>query len=255
MRTSSSRPGRNEVHLPARPEGVTPNPLYELVTSQDEEDRVRTLGSTELRWTPAGWITLDANLSYDRSDRMQRFFFPRGAKTNGRLLDRGSPAGNGGPPPSTPRLTAQLRGQWKDFSGRLTFRALQETEDYEFFSAEPGLSVGGVTDLDAGTVPVGVGLHPGDHGPGLLRHCQRGLPGQVPLRRAGAPGRQLPLRTRGAVAHLLPGLGRMADGRGGRGGTGPPSTSSSSATPSGPPAGAPTSATASRPTPSRAGAG
>jgi TonB-linked SusC/RagA family outer membrane protein len=136
------------------PEGVTPNPLYELVTSLDEEDRVRTLASTELRWNPAGWITLDANLSYDRSDRMQRFFFPRGAKTvvaswTAGITERGS----GLTTAINASTSAQLRGQWNDFSGRLTFRALTETEDYEFFSAQSqALSVGGVTDLDAGTV-------------------------------------------------------------------------------------------------------
>jgi TonB-linked SusC/RagA family outer membrane protein len=137
------------------PEGVTPNPLYEIVTSVDEEDRVRTLGSSELRWTPAGWITVDGNLSYDRSDRMGRFFFPRGAKTVVASRVAGVTERSSGITTAiNASASAQLRGQWNDFSGRLTFRALSEREDYEFFSAQAaGLSVGGVTDLDAGTVP------------------------------------------------------------------------------------------------------
>ena len=137
------------------PEGVTPNPLYELVTSIDEENRVRTLGSSELRWTPAGWLTFDANLSYDRSDRKTMFFFPRGAKTVVAAWTSGvTSRGSGETTAINSSVSAQMRGQWRDFSGRLTFRALNETEDTEFFSAEAaGLSVGGVTDLDAGTVP------------------------------------------------------------------------------------------------------
>jgi TonB-linked SusC/RagA family outer membrane protein len=137
------------------PEGVTPNPLYELVTSVDEEDRVRTLAATELRWSPAGWITFDANLSYDRSDRIQRFFFPRGAKTVVAAWTAGvTERGSGLTTAINASASAQLRGQWNDFSGRVTFRALSESEDYEFFSAQnAGLSVGGVTDLDAGTIP------------------------------------------------------------------------------------------------------
>ncbi|CAN5818008.1 TonB-dependent receptor [soil metagenome] len=140
------------------PEGVTPNPLYELVTSIDEENRARTLGSTELRWTPVGWLTLDGNLSYDRSDRKTTFFFPRGAKTVVASWTSGiTRRGYGETTAINSSVSAQLRGQWQDFSGRLTFRALRESEDTEFFSAESaGLSVGGVTDLDAGTVP-GVG--------------------------------------------------------------------------------------------------
>jgi TonB-linked SusC/RagA family outer membrane protein len=138
------------------PFGVTPNPLYELVRSEDDERRARTLGSADLRWSPTGWMSVDANLSYDRSDRLSRFYFPRGARTNisswqAGVVDRGqgiTTALNGS-------VSTQLRGSWRDLSGRLTLRALQEMEDYEFFSARAsGLSVQGVPDLNAGTIPV-----------------------------------------------------------------------------------------------------
>jgi len=136
------------------PEGVTPNPLYELVLSTDEERRVRTLGATELRWTPVGWLSFDGNLSYDRSDRNTEFYFPRGAKTVVAAWTAGiTERGAGTTTALNASASAQLRGQWRDFSGRLTFRALQESEETEFFTAESaGLSVGGVPDLDAGTV-------------------------------------------------------------------------------------------------------
>jgi TonB-linked SusC/RagA family outer membrane protein len=136
--------------------GVTPNPLYELVRSQDDEKRARTLASADLRWSPLGWASVEGNVSYDRSDRLTRFHFPRGAKTNitswqAGVVDRGqgiTTALNGS-------VSAQLRGSWRDLSSRLTLRALQEKEDYEFFSSRAaGLTVEGVPDLNAGTIPI-----------------------------------------------------------------------------------------------------
>jgi TonB-linked SusC/RagA family outer membrane protein len=134
--------------------GVTPNPLYELVTSQDDEERTRTLGSLDLRWSPVGWFSMDGNLSYDRSDRATRFYFPRGRKTNVSAWQDGAiNRGNGLTTAINSALSAQFRGSWRDVSARLTLRALQESEDYEFVSTRArGLAVEGVPDLDAGTI-------------------------------------------------------------------------------------------------------
>ena len=136
------------------PDGVTPNPLYELVTSRDDEDRSRTLASTDIRWSPVGWFNLEGNVSYDRSDRLTSFYFPRGAKTNVSSWQNGIVTrGNGITTATNGSLQAQLRRSWGDLSGRLTLRALMEKEDYEFFSLESaGLTVGGVPDVDAGSV-------------------------------------------------------------------------------------------------------
>lgn len=136
------------------PQGVTPNPLYQLVTARDDEDRARTLANTTLRWSPLGWVSVDADFSYDRSDRLTSFHFPRGRNTNitswqAGVVDRGqglTTAINGS-------VSAQLRGSWNELSSRLTLRALTEQEDYEFFSARAsGLTVEGVPDLNAGTI-------------------------------------------------------------------------------------------------------
>jgi TonB-linked SusC/RagA family outer membrane protein len=134
--------------------GVTPNPLYELVTSQDDEQRARTLASTDVRWSPIGWLSLDGNLSYDRSDRLTRFYFPRGRRTNITSWESGAVnRGSGTTTALNGSLSAQLRGSWQDLSTRLTLRALMEKEDYEFFSSQArGLSVDGVPDLNAGTI-------------------------------------------------------------------------------------------------------
>jgi TonB-linked SusC/RagA family outer membrane protein len=135
-------------------QGVTPNPLYEIVTSRDDEARVRTLASTDLRWSATNWLRLDGNLSYDRSDRLSSFYFPRGAKTNVASWQEGVVSrGNGLTTALNASLSAQVRGSWRDISSQLTVRALTEKEDYEFFSARTdGLSVVGVPDLDAGTI-------------------------------------------------------------------------------------------------------
>ena len=138
------------------PFGVTPNPLYELVTSRDDEERVRTLGNVELRWSPVGWFNMEGAFSYDRSDRTTRFYFPRGRQTNVTSWQDGAiNRGNGLTTAINSSITAQLRGSWQDLSGRLTLRALQEQEDYEFVSTQArGLAVEGVEDLDAGTIPL-----------------------------------------------------------------------------------------------------
>lgn len=136
------------------PFGVTPNPLYELVTSQDDEDRARTLASTDLRWAPAGWFSMDANFSYDRSDRLTSFYFPRGGNTNISSWESGVVSrGQGLTTALNGSVSARLQHSWNDLIGRLTLRALTEKEDYEFFSSQVNnLTVVDVPDLNAGTI-------------------------------------------------------------------------------------------------------
>jgi TonB-linked SusC/RagA family outer membrane protein len=137
------------------PDGVTPNPLYELVTTRDDEARARTLASADLGWNPLEWVSFDANVSYDRSDRLTSFYFPRGRKTNNSSWENGIvDRGQGLTTALNASVRTQLRGSWRDVSGRLTLQALTEKEDYEFFSSRvAGLTVEGVPDLNAGTIP------------------------------------------------------------------------------------------------------
>jgi hypothetical protein len=135
--------------------GVVANPLYELVVSRDDENRARTLASSDVRWSPLGWVSVDANVSYDRSDRTTAFFFPRGRQTiNASWREGVVSRGHGLTTALNGSVSTQLRGSWNEVSGRLTLRAVGEKEDYEFFSARANnLTVEGVPDLDAGTVP------------------------------------------------------------------------------------------------------
>src|SRR5262249_21151013 len=50
-------------------EGREPNPLYILATASNKRHRARTQGSLATKFSPLGWLSFDANVSYDRSDR------------------------------------------------------------------------------------------------------------------------------------------------------------------------------------------
>ncbi len=44
------------------------NPLYTLKNTEDMERRLRFLGSANIRYLPTEWLTMDANVSFDRLD-------------------------------------------------------------------------------------------------------------------------------------------------------------------------------------------
>ena len=64
------------------PFGIRANPLYKNATEGDWTTRGRFLGSVTLQYTPTGWLSLDGNVSYDRSDRYESFFLDRGLKSD-----------------------------------------------------------------------------------------------------------------------------------------------------------------------------
>jgi len=137
------------------PEGVTVNPLYDISIRTDKEERVRTLGNVELRWTPINWFSVNGQLSYDQSNRLQKFQFPRGKKTDVASYSAGYLSrGSGTTTALNGSVSANLLGSIGDLTTRLTARVLTERETYGFFTAEAAnLSVEGVPDLSAGTEP------------------------------------------------------------------------------------------------------
>jgi TonB-linked SusC/RagA family outer membrane protein len=136
--------------------GIRPNPLYGFATQTHEDKRQRTLGSLDLRYNPLAWLALDVNGSYDRSDRNNIDYVPKGVKTSN-YQDGG--------PGSLTRFSAQTNGinasagitASRDFGllrTRATVRGLLEREDEEDITASgETFSVGGLPDLDAITVP------------------------------------------------------------------------------------------------------
>ena len=63
------------------PQGREENPLYVLATEENARKRTRTQGNIEGRFSPLSWLSFDANMSYDRSDRRINFFLDQGLKT------------------------------------------------------------------------------------------------------------------------------------------------------------------------------
>ena len=68
------------------PQGVHPNPLYMAETQENSNERMRTLGSVNVRYTPRQWLAAEANASYDRTDRHRSFFLDRGLKSENQAL-------------------------------------------------------------------------------------------------------------------------------------------------------------------------
>lgn len=118
----------------------SPNPLYDLMTREFNQTRSRFLGSLNVRYSPVSWLDLDANTSFDRSDRKETEMLPKGYRTidpsisqnNGQLsefsrVDEGLNAS----------LTASTRFQLTDaISNRTQLRYLYESQDREQFSTD-----------------------------------------------------------------------------------------------------------------------
>jgi TonB-linked SusC/RagA family outer membrane protein len=133
------------------PEGREENPLYVLATEKNRRKRARTQGSLESRYTPFSWLTVDANVSYDRSDRRVNFFLDQGLKTEG------YPQGGLGQITQTTGTTSALNASASanvlravgDFTLRSTFRALMERENNMVTVADgQDLAVPGVSSLN-----------------------------------------------------------------------------------------------------------
>jgi hypothetical protein len=133
------------------PFGREENPLYVLATEDFRRKRTRTQGSLEARFLPFSWLTLDGNVSYDRSDRRVNFFLDQGLKTEGFGL-----GGIGEISQTTGTTTAinaaasaNLLKQFGDVTLRSTFRGILESEDNLVTEASgTDLAVPGVSSLN-----------------------------------------------------------------------------------------------------------
>jgi TonB-linked SusC/RagA family outer membrane protein len=138
------------------PNGREENPLYVLATEDNERNRTRTQGSVAAHYTPLKWLTFDADVSYDRSNRRVNFFLDQGLKTEG----FGGPGGGPGEISETAATTdalnasasANLIGVAGPFTVRSTLRALLERENNHVTEADgTELATPGVRSLDNAT--------------------------------------------------------------------------------------------------------
>ena len=133
------------------PEGREENPLYVLYTEDDRRKRARTQGSLEARYAPLGWLSLDGNVSYDRSDRRNAFFLDQGVKTEG--FAQGGlgeiESFSGTTSAINSAVSANLIGRRGPLTVRSTLRALMERENNDVATAEgEDLVAPGVRSLD-----------------------------------------------------------------------------------------------------------
>ena len=70
-----------ELLVQADPLAVEENPLYIIENVDTQDDRSRVLGNFRARWSPAEWVDLEGNFSYDRSDRDFTRFADRGTQS------------------------------------------------------------------------------------------------------------------------------------------------------------------------------
>ena len=134
------------------PEGREPNPLYVLATQSRQRKSARTLGSLESRYGPLNWLSFDANISYDRSDRNISYFLDQGLKSPafGSAGDPGEISlTNGTTDALNASTSANLLGHYKALTLRSTLRALIEREDNSVVIADgTNFAAPGVRSLD-----------------------------------------------------------------------------------------------------------
>jgi len=134
------------------PQGVHPSPLYMAETQDNFSERMRTLGSMNLRYTPQAWLSADANASYDRTDRNRQFFLDRGLKSENQAL--GDPGrlslDNLFNSALNASLSLSLLKDYKKITARSTMRALVEKQVEQSTTASgTNFAVSGVPRLDA----------------------------------------------------------------------------------------------------------
>lgn len=135
------------------PEGREENPLYVLATEENNRKRARTQGSIEARYSPLSWFNVDANVSYDRSDRRSDFFLDQGRKTEGAGSSLGGPGSieqlTGTTNALNAAASANLLGRAGPLTLRTTFRTLMERETNQTTTAAGTVfSVPGVRSLN-----------------------------------------------------------------------------------------------------------
>jgi TonB-linked SusC/RagA family outer membrane protein len=132
---------------------LTENPLWRQATRDNFSTVARTQASTNVRYSPLRWVTLDAQLSYDRSDNHGQSYTPKGVATSVTedapslgsldLTNRRSDAYNGS-------IGATFLRQFGSLSTRTLFRASFERDKGESFaSGGEDFVVQGVRDLSA----------------------------------------------------------------------------------------------------------
>ena len=143
------------IYQPDPTEGREENPLYVLHTEDRQRNRSRTQGSVEGRYLPTSWLTIDGQVSYDRSDRRLDFFLDQGYKTelNGNVGYGNISQTTGTTNTLNASASANFLKKFGEYTLRSTARALLEREGNQVTEATgENFAVPGVNSLDNATV-------------------------------------------------------------------------------------------------------
>jgi hypothetical protein len=110
---------------------TTQNPLWVEDVVQDDTRQIRTTASASLRWEPLSWMNLSGTVSYDREDSKQIDYEPANPLTNDGDLTFSTNLSD----TWNADAQAQLRREFGDYNGRVTFRASMERDRNEALSA------------------------------------------------------------------------------------------------------------------------
>jgi len=159
-------PGENGIPYkiePAAPYSSIRNPLYWQWANDNWEKRARTQANIALRYSPIRWLTLDADLGYDRSDRLIQEYRAKGMPLLESNSDGDDPDVDGGingryriymaqTNSYTASFTATLLNSFGPLTARTYYRGIMEREDQQNLNAiGRQLAVTGTKDLSVST--------------------------------------------------------------------------------------------------------
>ncbi|RKY88148.1 hypothetical protein DRQ09_03325 [candidate division KSB1 bacterium] len=116
---------------------IEENPLYAFHNIDYEDRRLRIMGSFSLRYTPTYWFNLEANFSYDRSDRNSNQYVPKGYKTiDASTLNMGRyRKSNAYNQAINTSITASFNKAFGDLGTKAKLRYLYESQHNDSFTA------------------------------------------------------------------------------------------------------------------------
>lgn len=125
-------PHHDGVELVIKPDPFNDNinPLYTMSTTQNTALRSRYLGSVNAHWTPARWLDVSANFSFDRLDQDDENLRPKGFRNisgveQGGTLSRNFDRSEG----INGSVTAAVRRTFGELSTTTTLRYLAEEQN------------------------------------------------------------------------------------------------------------------------------
>jgi TonB-linked SusC/RagA family outer membrane protein len=128
------------------------NPLYNAYFGDDEDFRSRFSGSVTVRYSPANWFSLEANGSYDRSDRHNDSYTFKGFKTLSNESQGSVSRSNNLSQAINANVTASFLKSFGDLTTRTKFQYLIERDTNDGRSASgTNLAVVDVEDIDVAT--------------------------------------------------------------------------------------------------------